>query len=61
MKVQPKPFQIRLTQVVIFCDINGSILRHYEVGTVLTATAKSSHWFVTSMGDIWFDEAEEIV
>ena len=44
---------------------NNSVLQtkhtaDYLVGTLLKATAKDNHYFMTSMGGIWRDEAEEV-
>jgi hypothetical protein len=54
-------FQIRITKRVTFRDMHGTITADYPVGTLLKATAKDNHYFVTSMGGIWRDEAEEVV
>lgn len=51
--------KIRIIQRVIFKDNTGTILKTYEVGDVLTATAKGSHYYVTPMGGIYFDEASD--
>lgn len=61
MKVPPKPFDIRLKVKVTFNDWNNTVVSQYPAGIILPATVKKSHYFVTSMGGIWFDEAEEII
>jgi hypothetical protein len=56
----PKPFKIRITRTVVFTDLNKKILQVFEAGDILVATKKTSDYYITSMGGIYFDEAEEI-
>lgn len=48
---------IEFTKQVVFKDCEGTVLKVYEIGDRVTATAKAPHYFVTGMGGIYFDEA----
>lgn len=50
--------QIEITKQVVFKDREGNVLKTYEVGSILEATADAGHYFVTSMGGIYKDEAK---
>lgn len=50
---------IRFTKDVTFRCGNGDILKVYRKGDVEKYTAKTGHYFVTTMGGIYFDEAEK--
>ena len=50
-------FYIVFTKAVTFRDSEGTIIRTYEVGDVVTATADTGTYFVTSTGGIHHDEA----
>lgn len=52
---------IKFIKRVVFSDQNGTIVKVYEIGDVVEYTAKADHYFVTSMGGIYFDEAKELV
>ena len=52
--------KIRFTRRVEFRDHRGTLLKAYEVGDQEVYTAKSSHYWITPMGGIYFDEAEEV-
>jgi len=53
--------QIRFIKQVVFKDRDGTVLLTYNPGDMERATAKHTNYFVTPMGGIYFDEAEEIV
>lgn len=55
-----KPFQIEIIKEVVFRDGNGTELVRYRVGDRIRATAKHTHYFVTGMGGIYFNEAREV-
>lgn len=52
--------KIEFTKEVIFKDMHGTILKVYAVGDQVDYTAKAGHYWITSMGGIYFDEAKEI-
>lgn len=62
MRSMNKPietFPIRITQTVTFRDQSGTIVKQYQVGDIVQATHASERgYYVTSMGGIWFEEAE---
>lgn len=51
-------FKIRITKLVTFRDRAGHVLKEYQPGELLNATADAGHYFVTSMGGIYKTEAE---
>lgn len=51
---------IEFTKRVVFKDCDGTVLKVYEVGDREVSTAKGNHYFVTSMGGIYFYEAREV-
>lgn len=55
-----EPFLIRFTHKVVFSDRDGNVLQTYNVGDEIAATAENNHYFVTSMGGIYFTEAERV-
>ncbi len=57
MNRAPIPLLIVITKQVTFRDGEGAIIRDFSVGDVVTATADTGHYFVTSMGGIYHDEA----
>lgn len=62
---QVKPFQIRFVKEVSFKDCNGTVLKTYGVGDVVTATCMVGDggygsYYVTGMGGIYTDEAEKV-
>ena len=52
--------KIRFTKQVIFHDLHGNILRVYEIGDECEYYSKSCHYWISPMGGIYFDEAEEV-
>jgi hypothetical protein len=52
--------KIRITKEVTFKDWTGTgaILRVYKVGDIIEATADGGHYWITSMGGIYKNEAE---
>ncbi len=52
--------KIEFTKEVIFKDMHGTILKVYAVGDQVDYTAKAGHYWVTSMGGIYFVVAREI-
>lgn len=53
--------KIRFIKRVIFTDMNGAVRKIYEIGDTETFHGKTNHYFITGMGGIYFDEAEEVV
>jgi hypothetical protein len=51
---------IRFTQRVVFKDCTGTVTKVYEVGDTEEFFGKTSTYYITSMGGIYFDEAEEV-
>lgn len=51
---------LRLTKEVTFRDRHGTILKTYPIGHTVLCTGKTSYYFITKIGDIYFDEAEEV-
>jgi hypothetical protein len=60
MKNMPKPFKIRLTKPIHFTDVGGSVVHRFNVGDLMTATVDTGHYYVTSLGGIYHDEAEKV-
>lgn len=58
MQTQSSTFKIRFTKRVTFKDQSGSVLRIYEVGDTCDAFSVTETYWVTTMGGIYFDEAE---
>lgn len=52
--------KIKFIKQVKFCDCNGVVLRVFEIGDEIAASAKSESYFITAMGGIYFDEAVEV-
>ena len=52
--------KIKFTQRVVFRDMLGVALKVYEVGDEIEYFTKTDTYFVTSMGGVYFDEAEEV-
>ena len=52
--------RIKITKKVTFRNRYGDVLAEHEVGAVIEASAKGTHYYVTPMGGIYFDEAREI-
>jgi len=57
--------KIRFTQKVVFKDQEGTVLKTYEIGDVETAAGfldqgQGCGYFITPMGGIYNNEAEEI-
>ena len=57
---EPETGQIRFVKEVTFRDCQGTILAHHNVGDSVEFRGKTQHYFISSLGGIWFDEAEEI-
>ena len=55
-----KSFTIRFTARVVFRDSAGTVLRVFEVGDTTTATHDNGHYFMTTWGGIYHDEAERV-
>lgn len=55
-----KPFIIRFTTQVEFSDWNENILKVFEIGDTVTATADAGHYFITSWGGVYKEEAERV-
>ena len=53
-----KTFTIVITKQVVFRDQTGRVTHTLEVGSKLKATADTGHYYVTSLGGIYHDEAE---
>ena len=53
-------FLIAFTQPVTFKDMNGTVLKAYQPGDVVVATADAGAHFVTAMGGIYKDEARKV-
>jgi hypothetical protein len=53
-----RSFQIRIIYPIVFRDQSGNALRTINAGEVLEATADTGHYYVTSIGGIYYDEAE---
>lgn len=53
-------FQIRIVHPIVFRDQSGNALRTINAGEVLEATADTGHYYVTTMGGIYYDEAEVV-
>ena len=60
MMSTPTVFQIRIIKQVKFSDCCGQVCKTYEVGDVLEATADTGHYFVTTMGGIYYEEAVRV-
>jgi hypothetical protein len=58
MHTQTATFKIRFKKRVVFKDQSGTVLRVFEVGDTFDATTATESYWVTSMGGIYFDEAE---
>jgi hypothetical protein len=54
------PFLIAFTQPVIFRDRTGTVLKTYEIGDVVPATADNGSHFETAMGGIYHTEARKV-
>lgn len=52
--------EIQFIKQVVFSDQNGKIVRKFEIGDRIEFTHKGDYYFTTSMGGIYFDEAEEV-
>lgn len=57
MNKAPIPFLIVFTKQVTFRDSEGTIIRDFSVGDVVSATADTGTYFVTTMGGIYHEEA----
>ncbi len=53
--------KIKFIKKVTFRDNTGAIVREYNIGDVIEATSEDTHrnYYNTSMGGIFFDEAEQ--
>jgi hypothetical protein len=60
MNAQPTTFSIAFTERVVFKDRMDNVLKVYEAGDVVKATADTGSYFVTSMGGIYHSEARRI-
>lgn len=60
MNKEPIPFLIVITDLVTFKDRTGTVLKQYQVGAVVEATADTGSYFVTSMGGIYHNEARRL-
>ena len=60
MNKSPTPFLIVITEKVTFKDRTGTVLKVYEVGDVIYATAELNHCYATTMGGIFFTEARKV-
>ena len=58
--LNPIPFLIAFTKDVTFRDSEGTIIRAFNKGDVVTATADTGTYFVTTMGGIYHDEARRV-
>lgn len=54
---QTTPFLIVITKPLTFRDSMGTVIRTFEKGDVLKATANLETYFVTTLGSIYHDEA----
>ena len=52
--------RIIFTKQVVFRDRNRTVLKVYEIGDTVEYTAKTDTYYITSMGGIWFEEAQEM-
>jgi hypothetical protein len=52
--------KIEFTKEVVFKDMHGTVLKTYSVGDQVDYTAKAGHYWITSVGGIYFDEAKEV-
>jgi len=52
--------KIKITKEVTFKDRSGAVVAFYPVGAIIEASGKTSTYFITPMGGIYFDEAEEV-
>ena len=53
-------FEIEFTKRVVFKDMTGAIRNVFEIGERCEATHDNGHYFVTSLGGIYHDEAKRI-
>lgn len=53
--------QIRFTRRVVFKDCTGTVTKIYEVGDTEEFFSKTSTYYITGMGGIYFNEAEEVL
>lgn len=61
MHTKPELFDIRFTKQVVFKDQNKNVVKTYEVGDTCKASGCTETYFITSMGGIYFDEAEAVM
>ncbi len=50
---------IEFTKEVVFRDMEGAVLKTFSVGDRIEALGETHHYWITSMGGIYFDEAKE--
>jgi hypothetical protein len=51
------PIKIQFVKEVTFRDRSGKLIKMYNAGDVIDATADTGSYFVTSIGGIYYDEA----
>ncbi len=51
---------IQFTKEVIFKDMLGNVTHHFNIGDKLKFLNKTSTYFITGVGGIYFDEAIEL-
>lgn len=51
---------IEFTKEVVFRDCKDNILKTLYVGDRVEALGETHHYWITSMGGIYFDEAKEV-
>jgi hypothetical protein len=60
MEQKITPFLIMFTKLVRFKDREGTVVKVFQVGDTCEATSENGHFFVTTMGGIWHDEAVRV-
>ena len=56
--IKPEVFKIRATKRIVFRNQGGAEVKVYEIGDLIDATHATETYWVTTMGGIYFDEAE---
>jgi hypothetical protein len=53
--------KIQFTKQVIFHDLDGNVTASFAVGDTIELLGKSINYFITPIGNIWRDEAKEVL
>jgi hypothetical protein len=53
--------KIEFIKEVVFTDMEGTTVKVYNIGDRVECTAKTSTYYITSMGGIYFHEAKEVL